>query len=608
MIAILDFGGQYAHLIATRIRSHGVFTEIFDSDTSASKLKDCSGIVLSGGPQSVFDTKSPQIDSSIFDLNIPILAICYGHQIMCHTLGGKVIPGTKPEYGPADLKILSPESYLLKGVEKTTRVWMSHNDEVQSIPEGFEIIASTENCKVSAIENKKKKFYGLQFHPEVVHSKEGSQMLGNFIDICGQRDTWELGDFIDQECEKIRKKIGDKKVFLFVSGGVDSSVAFALLEKALGKERVFGVFVDTGLLRLNERAYVEKSLSEAGFDNLHTEDASEMFLSRLKEVYEPEAKRKIIGDTFIDVQKKVVKDLELNPEEWLLGQGTIYPDTIESGGTKNAETIKTHHNRVPEIEKMIKEGKIIEPIADLYKDEVREVGRKLGLPDEMVDRHPFPGPGLGVRILCNEEYASVIPAEAGIQSGDTQILPIKSVGVQGDGRTYRHPAALYLQNQIINWEILDKSSVGITNSSKEVNRVILCLSHSEPQEFQAEKAYITPERIKKLQEADSIAQKLLHEWEERSFDKLRACPRLDRGMTPEKVWQFPVVLLPLVNKKGEECIVLRPIHSQEAMTAEFARLPESLLKKMTESILEIDGIGAVFYDLTHKPPGTIEWE
>ncbi|MBT4937264.1 glutamine-hydrolyzing GMP synthase, partial [Candidatus Peregrinibacteria bacterium] len=403
MIAILDFGGQYAHLIATRIRSHGVFTEIFDSDISALKLKDCSGIVLSGGPQSVFDENSPQIDSKIFDLNIPILSICYGHQLMCHTLGGKVVPGTKPEYGPADLKVINNQSDLLHGVSQTSRVWMSHNDEVHSIPEGFEIIASTANCKVSAIQNKEKRFYGLQFHPEVVHSKQGSIMLGNFVDICGQRDTWELGDFIDQECEKIRKKVDNKKVFLFVSGGVDSSVAFALLEKALGKERVFGVFVDTGLLRLNERGYVEKSLSEAGFDNLHTEDASEMFLSRLEEVYEPEAKRKIIGDTFIDVQKKVVKDLHLNPDEWLLGQGTIYPDTIESGGTKNAETIKTHHNRVPEIEKMIREGKVIEPLSDLYKDEVREVGRKLGLPEEMVDRHPFPGPGLGVRILCNEE-------------------------------------------------------------------------------------------------------------------------------------------------------------------------------------------------------------
>ena len=310
-------------------------------------------------------------------------------------------------------------------------------------------------------------------------------------------------------------------------------------------------------------------------------------------------KRKIIGDTFIDVQKKVIADLKLNPDEWILGQGTIYPDTIESGATKNSSTIKTHHNRVPEIEKMIREGKVIEPLADLYKDEVRKVGRCLGLSEEMVERHPFPGPGLGVRILCSESVNdNNIKTEVYKNKNshiEYNILPIKSVGVQGDARTYRHPAVLYLSDVSIDWDILDMASVDITNTSKSINRVILCLSHKEPQQFQMQKRYINTERIQKLQKADSIAQKLLHEWE------LKNNPRV-------KVWQFPVVLLPLVTADGGECIVLRPIHSQEAMTAEFARLPESLLQQMTTEILSISGISAVFYDLTHKPPGTIEWE
>ncbi len=596
MIAILDFGGQYAHLIATRIRSHGVFTEIFDADTDSSLLKNAKGIVLSGGPQSVFDPASPQVDRGVYELQIPILAICYGHHVISQDLGGKVVPGTKPEYGPAILEVKNLNSPIFKGVSQTTKVWMSHNDETEDLPENFEIIASTSSCEIAAMQNLNENIYTVQFHPEVVHTKEGNTIIGNFIDICGQRNSWELGNFIEEECNKIRKQVGNNKVFLMVSGGVDSTVAFALLEKALGKEKVFGMFVDTGLLRLNERGYVEESIKNAGFDNLHTEDASELFLNNLKNVAEPEKKRKIIGDTFLEVQRKVVKDFNLNPNEWLLGQGTIYPDTIESGGTKNADTIKTHHNRVPEIQKMIDEGKIIEPLKDLYKDEVREVGRKLGLPNEMVDRHPFPGPGLGVRILCSDEK-EITNYELRITNYNykVQVLPVKSVGVQGDGRTYRHPAVICLGENKIDWNDIETESVKITNGSKEVNRVVLCLSHRYPIKLKLEKAFLTCDRIYKLQKADSIAQKMIHYWESKSNPE-------------QKVWQFPIVLLPLVNEKGEECIVLRPIFSQEAMTAEFARLPQELLEKMTEKILEIEGIGAVFYDVTHKPPATIEWE
>ncbi|PCJ16086.1 MAG: glutamine-hydrolyzing GMP synthase [Candidatus Cloacimonadota bacterium] len=594
MIAILDFGGQYAHLIATRFRSFGVFTQIYDSDISIDKLDSVKGIVLSGGPQSVFSDDSLKIDSKIFKMKIPTLAICFGHQITSHTLGGIVSKGVKGEYGPALLRV-EKESLIFKDVSLESKVWMSHFDEVTKIPNNFEIIASTKDCQIAAMQNKDLNIYGIQFHPEVIHTKEGLKILSNFADICEVKNTWDLGSFIDKECLKIREKVKDKKVFLLVSGGVDSSVAFALLEKALGKERVFGVFMDTGLLRKDERKYVESSMKEAGFENLYTEICEDIFLKNLEKKFLPEEKRKIIGNTFLDVQKEIVKRLGLNPEDWLLGQGTIYPDTIESGATKNSHTIKTHHNRVPEIQKMIDEGKVIEPLVDLYKDEVREVGRKLGLSNKLVDRHPFPGPGLGVRILCSNENDLTIIEEGEVNNFKYQILPIKSVGVQGDQRTYKHPAVLYLNNDRLDWDKLDQSSVKIVNESDNVNRVVLSLSSKVLQKFKSKEKYIDKNRIKLLQEVDFIAQKILYDYELKALDV-------------QKVWQFPVVLLPLVNEKNEECVVLRPIWSQEAMTAEFARLPQEILNQMSEKILEIDGIGEVFYDLTHKPPGTIEWE
>lgn len=594
MIAILDFGGQYAHLIATRLRSFGVYTNNFGCDVEIEKLHNVQGIVLSGGPQSVFSEDALTVDSKIFELGVPVLAICFGHQLTSQLLGGVVSKGQKGEYGPAQLDVLTA-SDLFKNVSLSTRVWMSHFDEVTKVPDGFEIIASTNDCKIAAMQDKARNIYGIQFHPEVIHSREGTKILGNFVDICGQRNTWDLGSFIDEQCKEIKEKVKDKKVFLLVSGGVDSSVAFALLEKALGEDKVFGVFMDNGLLRLNEREYVQSAMKEAGFENLHTEICHDYFLKNLEKKFEPEDKRKIIGNSFLDVQKQIVSRLDLNPENWLLGQGTIYPDTIESGGTKNSHLIKTHHNRVPEIQKLIDEGKVIEPLADLYKDEVREVGRKLGLTDSMVDRHPFPGPGLGVRILCSDVSGEGVLSEEKVNNLSAQVLSIKSVGVQGDERTYKHPAVFYLQDSEFDWDHLDRSSVTLVNESNLVNRVVLCLSHKTSQQFFSKESYVTKDRVFKLQKADAIAQEILQQYE-------------NEESPATKVWQFPVVLLPLVNEKDEECVVLRPIWSQEAMTAEFARLPKLVIDKMTQEILKIDGIGAVFFDLTHKPPGTIEWE
>lgn len=405
-VVILDCGGQYAHLIGTRLRKLGTFSEIRDSETVAEELKNYSGIILSGGPQSVYEKNSPTIDRAIFTLGIPILGICYGHQLMSQELGGEVAPGKVKEYGIAEFRKVK-DSPFFKDINFPSTVWMSHGDEVKKMAEGFAIIGSSADCEYVAIADEKRKFYGVQFHPEVTHSQQGNLFLKNFLEICGAQNSWSLENYLGKIIQNIQAKVGEKNVFMLVSGGVDSTVAFALLEKALGKDKVYGLFVDTGLMRYGERDEVEKALKSIGFDNLHIEARGTDFIAALAEKSEPEEKRKIIGDMFLKVQAEVSAKLKLNPDEWLLGQGTIYPDTIETGGTKNADKIKTHHNRVEAIQKLIEEGKVIEPLQDLYKDEVREIGEMLGLPHEMVWRHPFPGPGLGVRILCSDKSEQI---------------------------------------------------------------------------------------------------------------------------------------------------------------------------------------------------------
>jgi len=407
-ITILDFGGQYAHLIGTRLRKLGTFSEIKDSEIPAKKIKNSNGIILSGGPQSVYEPGSPTIDPKILELGIPVLGICYGHQLMNYKLGGEVKPGKVKEYGKAKFdKVKS--SPLFKNINFPITVWMSHGDEVSKHAEGFEIIGSSDDCERVAIADENRKMYGVQFHPEVTHSQQGNQFLANFLEICEAKNSWNLENYLENTIQEIQLKVGNKNVFMLVSGGVDSTVAFALLKKALGKDKVFGLFVDTGLMRYEERVEVENALKKIGFDNLHIEERGKDFIVALAGKTDPEEKRKIIGDMFLKVQAEVSEFLELNPDDWLLGQGTIYPDTIETGGTKNADKIKTHHNRVEAIQKLIEEGRVIEPLQDLYKDEVREIGEMLGLPHEIIWRHPFPGPGLGVRILCSDKSEKISP-------------------------------------------------------------------------------------------------------------------------------------------------------------------------------------------------------
>jgi GMP synthase (glutamine-hydrolysing) len=577
-IIILDFGGQYAHLIANRIRRLGVFSEILPNDTDIKTQTDVKGIIISGGPDSVYDEDSPKPHKDLFKTDIPILGLCYGHQLMAQFLGGIVSPGKIKEYGTANL--LTKDNPIFEGLDDKEQVWMSHGDTVSSVPQDFEIIGSTKDCKIAAMANRKTNYYGFQFHPEVTHTTNGLKILENFVfNICNAKKNWDSKQYTKRIIEDIKTKAKDKKVFMLVSGGVDSTVCFTLLNKAIGQENVYGLFIDNGLVRKDEMKLVDKAIKDLGYQNFHSHDASDIFISRLKEIYDPETKREIIGNTFIDVQKEVLKNLDLDPEEWLLGQGTIYPDTIETKGTKNADLIKTHHNRVPEIQKMIDQGKVIEPLSQLYKDEVREVGLEIGLPKDLVWRHPFPGPGLGVRCLCNDKDHEQLKIKSEYPGF---IIPIKSVGVQGDSRTYRHPFVLTLKD---NWDKLGNISTNITNRFAEINRVLLFIDGKK--DLKLIKAYITKKRLDKLRQADHIVNKAL-------FD----------NNLMQDIWQFPIVMIPY----GEnESIILRPVYSKEAMTAEFGKIDMEIVGQMAKEILAL-GFDAVYYDITNKPPGTIEWE
>eukprot|EP01097_Dermamoeba_algensis_P011968 TRINITY_DN947_c0_g1_i1.p1 TRINITY_DN947_c0_g1~~TRINITY_DN947_c0_g1_i1.p1 ORF type:complete len:495 (-),score=101.04 TRINITY_DN947_c0_g1_i1:53-1537(-) len=494
---------------------------------------------------------------------------------------------------------------------------MSHGDEVAEIPSGFRVVARSSDCAHAAVEYPEKKIFGVQFHPEVTHTPRGMDILNNFIRTCSP-SSWTMKDYLETLTNEIPQQVKDNKVFILVSGGVDSTVAFTLLDMILGKERVYGLLIDNGLMRTGEVEETNKALRALGLDNLHVEDASRIFLDRLKDIYEPEQKRKIIGQTFIEVKDMVAERLNLASADWLLGQGTIYPDTIETGGTKHASVIKTHHNRIDLIAEMIKNGKVVEPLKDLYKDEVRALGTLLNLPSHLLLRHPFPGPGLGVRILCCNS-ANPVPNEEEVLSKieklialdrkvKARVLPIKSVGVQGDHRTYRHAAALFLDSlEQLEDETFYDHLVSIPNRISEINRVVVSIAHMSrnvnSSEVDQDKrivnfdkmcvtpSYITEERVKLLQAADEIVTRVIRE--ENLYDE---------------IWQFPVALLPIGYSAGGQSIVLRPVDSKEAMTATAHKLSKAVLKKITDQILNLNGVHFLFIDLTSKPPGTIEWE
>jgi GMP synthase (glutamine-hydrolysing) len=579
-ITVLDAGGQYCHLIARKIRDLGVYAEVRPSETPASELRNRAGLIISGGPDSVYESDSARIDPAILSSASAVLGICYGQQLMAYNLGGHVRKGDKGEYGLAVLHPLKPHP-LFKGLNGDSQVWMNHRDQVESVPPGFEILAGTETCSIAAMAHSDRPLLSVQFHPEVVHTTEGRQILSNFVfGVCGCRQDWNPKDRIRPLEEEIRTAAGDRNVFFFVSGGVDSTVAYTLCLRALGADRVYGIYVDTGLMREGETAYVHRLFQQLGAKAFHVEDAAGEFLGALQGVCDPEKKRHIIGEQFVAVQERVLSTGHFLDGRWILGQGTIYPDTIESGGTARADVIKTHHNRVAGIQKLIETGRIIEPLASFYKDEVREIGAELGIAAEFLHRHPFPGPGLAIRCLCSESEAPVKPLNSG------WLLPIRSVGVQGDSRSYRSVLALEelptdeLATTLVNrlWETINRV-VGVVRLRTGIS------------EMRSTRGTLTPERLARLRHADAIVRRLS---EETGFEG--------------EVWQFPIVLIPLGTDAQPDSIVLRPIHSVDGMTAQVVRMPEDLLRKMADELLSVNGVSGIFYDLTHKPPGTIEWE
>ena len=595
-IVVLDFGGQYAHLIANRIRRLRVHAEIRSPETAVADLQDADGLILSGGPASVYDPEAPAYNPEILAMGKPMLGLCYGHQLLCHRLGGQVERGATHEFGAAYLHVDKAEG-VLAGLDERERVWMSHRDHVAALPPGFVVLGATEDCPVAAMGDAERKIYGLQFHPEVTHTVRGMDILDNFAALCGAERNWTMERYTEETIERIREQAQGRNVFLFVSGGVDSSVAFLLLNRALGAERVLGLHIDNGFMREGETALVERLMKGAGLHNLEVVDASAEFLAATEGIADPEEKRRRIGEEFIRVRDRALAALALDPDEWLLGQGTLYTDTIESGGTENAAVIKTHHNRVGVIDQLLAEGKVVEPLDQLYKDEARTLGETLGLPHHLVWRHPFPGPGLAVRALCSEgpdaenlAFETVAEAQkvAATFGLVLDVLPLRSVGVQGDSRTYAHPAVVTGQRE---WKTLEAISTELTNNFPLINRVIYLLGPTPRPQQSLKEGYLTRDRLDLLRRADAINMEAL-----------------ERHGLMEEVTQMPTVLLPLSSDGVQESVALRPIATYDFMTARFCPLPQAFLDDVCERLLALAGIEAVFYDITHKPPGTVEWE
>ena len=509
MILVINFGGQYCHLIARRARELGVYSVIVPYDTKAGEIKRLKpeGIILSGGPSSVYGKNAPKSDKGILSLGVPVLGICYGQQLIAKQLGAKVLPKKIKEFGKKTI-IVRNKGTLLKGLKNKETVWMSHGDSVETLPEGFVCLASTDICRNASIGNDNKKIYGVQFHPEVAHTPKGSLILKNFVfNICKCKKDFNIGNLKNKLVEEIKKTVGNYGVIMGTSGGVDSTVAATLINKAIDS-RLHCVFIDHGLIRKGELEEVKKNYKKLGL-KVHYLDASEIFLSRLTGVKDPEKKRKIIGHTFVEVFQEEANKIKRKYQIKFLGQGTIYPDRIESAQpSKQADKIKSHHNlTLPEKMHL----KVIEPLKELYKDEVRELGKKIGIPKELLWRHPFPGPALAIRILGE----------------------------------------------------------------------------------------ITEERIKILREADYIF-----------IEELKKSDYYD------KTWQAFAALIPVktVGVMGdartyEYIISLRAVTSKDAMTADWAKLPSWLLERISNRIInEVKGVNRVVYDISQKPPATIEYE
>lgn len=614
-LAILDAGAQYGKVIDRRVRDLAVKSEIVPLDAPTSELKKYTAFIISGGPESVYSAKAPKFNPDIFTLGKPILGICYGIQLMNFISGGTVEKKARREDGPCTIQV-NTQSKLFEGLDSNQFVLMTHGDSVDQIGKGYTQIADSDGI-VAGIENEQSKMYGVQFHPEVDLTENGKQIIANFLfKIAGFTGDYTLEDRQEKAIFYIRKTVGDKNVLILVSGGVDSTVSAALLSKAIPNERIYAIHIDLGFMRKNESALVEKALGVLGL-NLKVIDAEQTFLNatteingkrtkKLSETTNPEEKRKIIGDTFIKVAQQAIEDLGLSADEVILAQGTLRPDLIESASasaSKSADKIKTHHNDTFLVRQLRDQGKVIEPLSEYHKDEVRALGAELGLPDELIWRQPFPGPGLAIRVLCADDAYVADDFEATQQllqrfstkDASLQLMPIKTVGVQGDGRTYSYLAGI---SGKADWPTLLQLARAIPKTLHNVNRIAYFFGESF-KDFQPTitPTYITRESVAQLRAADAIVNELLLK-----HDLIKS------------ISQVPVTLFPVdFGVKGNRCIGIRTFITNDFMTGVPAlpgeEMPEPVLQEMVKRILkEVPGISRVCYDLTSKPPGTTEWE
>ncbi len=614
-LAILDCGGQYTKVIDRRVRELGVKSDIFPINVKSEDLKDYGSVILSGGPNNVADGQRLKFDKNIFELGIPVLGICYGMQLMSDYFGGIVDSNVKKEYGQNEITI-NTKVPIFEGLAETQQVLMSHGDTVKVCPNGFEVIAKSGEA-IAGIGNVERRMYGVQFHPEVDLTEEGMKMLENFIrKVAGYKEFYALEDRIQTSIKMIQEKVKDNKIVVLVSGGVDSAVTAALLVKALNPDNIYAIHIDSGFMRKNESDVICENLKQLGLKNLIRENAKDYFFNTVVEVngkkigplvdtVDPETKRQIIGEIFIRIANNVIERLGLDPKNTFIAQGTLRPDLIESGNpdiSGFAHKIKTHHNDVEIVREARKKGLIVETNSDWHKDEVRKVARKLGLEESIASRQPFPGPGLAIRLLCHDKKEEVIITKEEVEklelllkgtSEKGYILPIKSVGVQGDARSYRNLCLMAGNGLNFNWKEVTTKAKEITDTINTINRVGYILNKTEftesPKCFDMR---ICDECVDLLRELDKI---------------------VTTNLEKAKVNQTFAVLIPIgVSKKYS--VAIRTFVTNDFMTGRPGEIGKEVSKEMLEkTVNEItekygDKIEYIIYDVTSKPPATCEWQ